>query len=150
MRLLLWGVALCSLSAQETNVVTVRSALTKVKPGEKTEARLTIALREGYHVSSNTPSDKYYIPLTLTWNSKLIETPEVTFPKAQMEKYSFTPTPISVFSGNFDLVTKFTVSASAPGGQVVVPGKLRYQACNDKMCLMPKTVDVTLALDVQR
>ena len=38
MRLLLWGAALCSLSAQETNVVTVRSALTKVKPGEKTDS----------------------------------------------------------------------------------------------------------------
>ena len=34
--------------------------------------------------------------------------------------------------------------ASAPAGLGAVNGKLRYQACTDKMCLPPKTVDVRL------
>jgi len=28
-------------------------------------------------------------------------------------------------------------------------GKLRYQACNDKECLPPKTIDVQFAVDIQ-
>lgn len=138
------------LGAQDNNVVTVRSALTKVKPGEKGEARVTVVVRDGFHVSSNTPTDKYYIPLTLTLSGSLVESPQVNFPKPQMEKYSFSPEPLSVFSGSFDLVAKFGVSKTAAGGQAVVPGKLRYQACNDRMCLPPKTIDVALALDIQR
>lgn len=138
------------MAAQDNNVVAVRSALTKVRPGEKGEARVTVSVRDGYHVSSNTPTDKYYIPLTLTLTGPLVESPQIVFPKPQMEKYSFSPEPLSVFSGSFELVAKFGVSKTAPGGQAVVPGKLRYQACNDRMCLAPKTIDVALALDVQR
>jgi hypothetical protein len=33
---------------------------------------------------------------------------------------------------------------------MVIPGKLRYQACNDRMCLQPKTIDVSLPVDIVR
>jgi len=31
----------------------------------------------------------------------------------------------------------------------ILPGKLRYQACNNTMCFPPKTVDVKLPVEVQ-
>jgi len=33
-------------------------------------------------------------------------------------------------------------------GPAVMTGKLRYQACNDRMCLAPKTLDVSLPVEV--
>ena len=42
-----------------------------------------------------------------------------------MEKYSFSPTPLSVYTGNFNLMTKFKVSATALPGPVVITGKLQ-------------------------
>jgi hypothetical protein len=42
------------------------------------------------------------------------------------------------------------VPASVPPGLVNVAGKLRYQACNDRMCLPPKTIDVTVPVSVSR
>jgi hypothetical protein len=65
-----------------------------------------------------------------------------------MEKYSFSPTPLSVYTGNFELVTKFKVSTTAMPGQTLVTGKLKYQACNDRMCLTPKTIDVSIPIDL--
>ena len=56
---------------------------------------------------------------------------------------------MSVFSGDFDIVTRFRAPSSAPLGMSILVGKLRYQACNDKMCLPPKTVEVKLALDLR-
>lgn len=56
--------------------------------------------------------------------------------------------PVSVFSGNFDIATKFKAPATAPVGPAIVSGKLRYQACNDTMCLPPKTIDISLTVDV--
>jgi len=55
-----------------------------------------------------------------------------------------------VFSGRFELLTRFKVAASAQPGLVNVPGKLRYQACNERMCLPPKTIDITLPVSVTR
>jgi hypothetical protein len=40
------------------------------------------------------------------------------------------------------------VANTAPVGPGTVGGKLRYQACNDRMCLPPKTLDVDLPVDI--
>ena len=37
------------------------------KRGGVMDARVTVQLRDGYHVNSNTPADDYLIPLRLTW-----------------------------------------------------------------------------------
>ena len=118
------------------------------KIGATTQVKVAVELRTGYHCNSNKPSDEYLIPLKLTWAAGPLESPEVTYPAPQMEKYSFSPTPLSVYTGNFDLMTKFKVSTSAMPGQVIITGKLKYQACNDRMCLQPKTIDVSVPIDL--
>jgi thioredoxin:protein disulfide reductase len=122
----------------------------QAKIGATVEAKLPLQLRTGYHVQSNTPTDKYLIPLRLTWNQRPLEAVAVSYPKPQMEKYAFSDMPQSVFSGNFDLVTKFKVPSNAIAGPTAITGKLRYQACNDNMCLPPKTMDVSLQVDIVR
>lgn len=110
---------------------------------------LKIALREGYHANSNTPSEAYMIPFRLTWEPGALEVPEVTYPKAKLEKYSFSEGPISVFGGAFEVQTKFKRAANPALGPGFLVGKLRYQACNDQMCFPPKTVEVKVPLLVQ-
>ena len=118
------------------------------KAGSNAEVKLQVQLRPGYHANSNTPSDEYLIPMRLTWNPGPLETAEVVYPKGQMEKYSFSETPLSVYTGDFQILTRFKIAASAAPGPATVAGKLRYQACNDRMCLPPKTVDVSLPVDI--
>jgi thiol:disulfide interchange protein DsbD len=119
-----------------------------VKAGTTIESKLPLELMAGYHVNSNMPSETYLIPLKLTWNDGPVTASSVAFPKPTLEKYTFSEKPLSVFSGRFEIVTKFTVPANAQLGPLNVAGKLRYQACNDRMCLAPKTIDVTVPLNV--
>ncbi len=112
-------------------------------------AKVHAQLREGYHVNSNTPSEDYLIPLKLTWNAAPLEVVAVEYPAPRMEKYQFSAKPLSVFSGGFDITTKFKVPANAPNGPAILTGKLRYQACTDRMCLPPKTIEVPLTVDIQ-
>ena len=125
-----------------------------MKAGAISEVKLKLALLAGYHVNSNKPSDKYLIPLKLTWNSPSNQSPaeaaEVIFPKPQLEKVSFSPNPLSVFTGEFELVTRFKVPATASPGPAALIGKVRYQACNDRMCLTPKNLDVAMQVDIVR
>ncbi len=135
----------------QTNVLKVAPPETlKAKAGTVVTQTLKIQLTPGYHCNSNKPSDEYLIPLKLTWTPAPLEVSDVAYPKPQMEKYSFSPDPLSVYTGDFEIVTKFKVPANAAPGSAIVSGKLRYQACNDRMCLTPKTVDVSLPIDVVR
>jgi DsbC/DsbD-like thiol-disulfide interchange protein len=118
------------------------------KAGAPFDAKITFQLKPGYHCNSNTPSEDYLIPLKLTWNPGPLESTQVVYPKPQMEKYAFSETPLSVYSGDFVIETKFKVAAAANPGTAFVTGKLRYQACNDRMCLPPKTIDVSMPVDI--
>ena len=118
------------------------------KAGSAVDSALPVELRSGYHVNSNTPSDDYLIPLRLTWNPGALEATGFTFPKAQMEKYRFSEKPLSVYSGNFEIVTRFKAAAKVVPGTSTLTGKLRYQACNNTMCLPPKTLDVSLQVEI--
>ena len=118
------------------------------KRGASVSVKTKVILTPGYHCNSNTPSEKYLIPLRLTWEPGVLETVEIVFPKPHMEKYEFSPQPLSVFTGDFELVTKFKVAANARTGPGMALGKLRYQACNNDSCLPPKTVEIKLPVVV--
>jgi thiol:disulfide interchange protein DsbD len=138
--------SLCSAQGNVLNIAPPRRVT--VKAGGAGEGALTLQLREGYHVNSNAPTDPYLIPLRLTWTPGPVEAVAVEFPKPQSEKLAFSEKPVLIFSGSFDVTTRFKAPAGATLGQTLVTGKLRYQACNDRMCLAPKTVDVTLPVEI--
>jgi DsbC/DsbD-like thiol-disulfide interchange protein len=120
------------------------------KRGAAVQAKIPVMIEPGFHVNSNTPSDDYLIPLKLTWKSPgALEAGQVTYPKPSLEKYEFSEKPISVFTGNFNLIANFKISASAPAGPGAAAGTLRYQACNDRTCFPPKNVEVTVPYQVQ-
>jgi hypothetical protein len=77
-----------------------------------------------------------------------VETTEIVFPKSQTEKYSFSEQPLSVFTGNFQIVMRLRAVANASPGAATISGKLHYQACNDHECLAPRTIDVTLPIEI--
>ena len=119
------------------------------KRGATAEFDLKAQLPAGFHVNSDMPGDAYLIPIKLTWNKEPLEAEQVTYPRPELEKVSFSQNPISVFTGAFDIATRFKVPANAAPGMAFMNGKLRYQACNNKECLPPRTVDVHVTLNIQ-
>jgi thiol:disulfide interchange protein len=55
-----------------------------------------------------------------------------------------------VFEREFAIGVQFEVAESAKPGPLDVPGQLRYQACDDKLCYPPVTTPVTFPLTVLR
>lgn len=152
LRYLAIGLALASsLCSAQTNVLRAgKTETVKAKIGSTISVQVPFELREGYHVNSNTPSDKYLIPLQLTWQPGLLASTGVTFPKPTMEKYAFSEIPLSVFSGTFVLTTSFKVAPTAAPGPTAINGKLRYQACNNRECLAPRILDFAVQVDLVR
>ncbi|MGD0617610.1 MAG: protein-disulfide reductase DsbD domain-containing protein [Bryobacteraceae bacterium] len=120
-----------------------------VARGETARATLTLYVRTGFHVNSNKPNDDYLIPLRLTWDKGPVEAGAVEYPEPQLEKSGFSDKPLSVYSGTFRVITPFHASADAAPGPSAITGKLRYQACNDRECLQPRTMEVRVPLDIR-
>ena len=140
-----------SLLAQGRSYLTVGTVGSVAgKRNASVEVKIPLSVQSGYHVNSNMPKEDYLIPLKLTWTSTgALEGGAVTYPKPSIEKYEFSAIPLSVYSGNFDLVARFKVKGDATAGPGVAAGKLRYQACSDRACYAPKTVDITVVYQIQ-
>jgi hypothetical protein len=119
------------------------------KRNDALQVKIPVKIQPGFHVNSNTPSEDYLIPLKLTWTETgALQPGPVSYPKPTLEKYEFAPQPLSVFTGNFDLVAQFKVAPKAQAGPGMAVGKLRYQACNNRACFPPKTIDVKVSYQV--
>jgi len=139
------------LHAQGANVLSVGEIPTlHVHRGQAAEQKLTLELRPGFHVNSNKPNDEFLIPLKLTWApSAGIEPGAVEYPAPKLEHSSFSDKPLSVFDGTFQIITPVHAAASASPAAGVLTGKLRYQACNNRECLQPKTIEIKVPWDVE-
>ena len=144
------AVAALPLQAQINALLSVAPPQTlAAKRNEVVTANLEIQLKPDHHVNSNTPSDEYLIPLRFTWTTGVAEAVEVIYPKPEMHKYSFSEKPLSVYTGDFKAQTKFKILPNAKTGASTIEGKLRYQACNDRMCFPPRTIDVKIPVEVR-
>jgi hypothetical protein len=118
------------------------------KRNSAADVPFTVQVKSGYHVNSHTPADEYLIPLKFTFSPGPLELVTVEFPEPSMQKFAFSEKPVSVFDGSFKTIAKLKVPSSAPTGPTQLVGKLRYQACNDRMCLPPRTLEIKVPVEI--
>jgi thioredoxin:protein disulfide reductase len=149
--LLLLAAALTTQAQTSTSVIKVRPEHSsyKVKAGVATPLALIVEINDGYHINSNRPADKNLIATALKFDRLAgLSVSPVIYPRAKMQKFEFSPKPLSVYEGK--AVFKMTARALAQlgAGAQTLKGKLTVQACNNQVCLRPQTVDVAIPLEV--
>jgi cytochrome c biogenesis protein CcdA len=114
-----------------------------VTPGGRIRLALDVRLPEGFHVQSNAPRDPTLIPTTLAVAPvNHVTATEVVFPPAQDFRQEGSAQPLAVFQRNFVIGLELAIDRGAAPGHVTVPGVLRYQTCDDKVCFRPVTASV--------
>ena len=134
-------------------VVKVRPAepVYKLKAGSAVEAALSIDIEEGYHINSNRPAESFLIPTALKLQPlKGLTVARVVYPKAKLQKFSFSEKPMSVYEGKALLKFNARALPSLAAGSHVLKGKLTVQACNNEQCLRPQTLDVEIPFEVTK
>lgn len=135
------------LPAQQTRLTVEPTGQVVIKRGASAPAILKVAILPGYHVNSDKPKDEFLIPFRLTWTPGPVRPGLVNYPAA--EQVQVGPDTLNVFTGNFAVTTQFSAAPGAATGSVVMTGKLHYQACNDRMCFRPITVDVRIPVLIE-
>ena len=118
-------------------------------PGDRVRLAVTVTLPPELHVQSNAPRDPSLIPTVLT-----VETPsggevtEVVYPAALDFKMADVPEPLAVYPHEFAIGAEIVLPKDAAPGTLPLRGRLRYQACNDRVCFAPASAEVSWAIDV--
>ena len=155
MRHALFAVGLLVASAQGvadpiTWALAVQPAGATAAPGGKITLALTATIDEGWHLYSIKLEPGGPVPTA------------ITIPDGQPFSLAgeiAEPLPASSFDGNFNKVLEyhetkavFTIplkaAAAAPAGKQTARVSISYQTCNDRLCLPPRQVAVTAAVEL--
>jgi len=124
-------------------------SLEPVPRGRQFEVAAVAQVAQGYHVQANKVLAEYLIPLTLTpelpAGFRVVST---EYPKAQVKKFPFAAQPMAVYEGRIVVRMTLEAAAGAPTGAVKIPMTLRFQACNDQLCLPPAKLPLAAEFEV--
>jgi thiol:disulfide interchange protein len=108
--------------------------------GATLRAALQVTLPEGLHANANKPRDPNLIPLVLTVTPPAgVTVEEIVYPEPTDLRQANAPEPLSVYEREFVIGLVLRTARDA-AGELTIPARLRYQACDETVCYMPVTV----------
>ncbi|HVN83515.1 MAG TPA: cytochrome c biogenesis protein CcdA [Candidatus Binatia bacterium] len=109
-----------------------------------------IALVEsGWHINAHQPSDSFLIPteVTLTLPAGVTAEP-IQYPRPDRKRFAFAGKELLVYEGKLGIATGLHIPADFAAASIRVAAVLRYQACNDSLCLRPTTAEAELVIPI--
>jgi cytochrome c biogenesis protein CcdA/thiol-disulfide isomerase/thioredoxin len=132
-----------------TATVTPIVKMDGVPPGGTSDVAIEVSLPEGLHVNANKPRDPSLIPIVLTVEPPPgITVTEIAYPTPTDLAQQGAELPLAVYDREFVIGVRLAVAAGVAPGEIGVPARLRYQACDEKMCYFPGTVSTGWTLRV--
>jgi hypothetical protein len=143
--------ALALLSASlfaERPDVTAKVAELRLPAGGQGSVLVELNLGPRWHVNSHTPTEDFLVPTDVTLATTAGEKLRVTYPKAQLRRFSFSETPLSVYAGKVHFEAEL---ALPPGvrGRLPLTGEISYQACTDEQCFPPARISLSTTVEIR-
>jgi DsbC/DsbD-like thiol-disulfide interchange protein len=128
--------------ATDTPHLTIATSAGAGASAAKRALYVDISPKPKMHVYAPGEKDGIPVALTIDPHPSLKVAPAV-FPPP--EKYYFEPLKLTqlVFSKPFRITLPFSLPGSSTGAPLTVQGSVRYQACDDRVCYLPKTVKLS-------
>jgi DsbC/DsbD-like thiol-disulfide interchange protein len=134
--------ATVSIGSESKTLVTVELPDDfSVSPGESKDAEIRITVTDGFHVQANPAANKFLIPLTVKLDSENdLEVGEVHYPPGEPYRLKGADQELLTYEDTFTVTVSIRASGSAKEGISKASGRIRYQACDDRVCLPPATL----------
>jgi hypothetical protein len=129
-------------AAKPTAVVFLYPEQITIPAGKPIKITLHFRVAPGLHINSHTPTANELIPAVLTIpDGSGVQLISAVYPPGAAFTLPLDPTTkLSVYSGEFTLRVRLK---STPGNHLL-EAQLRYQACDNKACMPPKTIPVVI------
>jgi DsbC/DsbD-like thiol-disulfide interchange protein len=123
----------------------------RLPAGDQCQILIRLTVKPGWHINANPADPEGYIPTTATFKGKLGTTlTGVKYPKGKPMRMEGLDEPISAYEGKVDIRGVLEVPATAGGQTEEMEIAVRYQACNEKTCLLPATIKLAGKLPVAK
>ncbi len=139
------------IHSQDTKHLSVNYSLNKntYSSDETIKVSLKVSINSPYHINSNKSNDPDLITTSVSVKSGDFKSVGISYPKDKLYKFEFSESEVRVFEGNITIRCKVKPKKELTDGNYTIPLQLYYQACDDKMCFPPKTVDIDIPVNIK-
>ncbi len=128
---------------KQTEVLTVEAHLNvdRLPAGSTCRIALVLNINDGWHINQNPAQPDDLVPTQFTMKTKLgSKLVDVKYPKGYKLTISGFDEPLMVYEKQTIVFGTIEVPADAGGKNEKFELQVKYQACNDKNCVLPKTL----------
>lgn len=121
-----------------------------VEPGGQVLLAVVMRIAEGWHVQEHEPQWKGAVATTLDVGDLPtgVVFGDMQWPESHLTKVEFAEEPIGFYTGTAPIFIRVSVPPGLEPGQYPVELSLKWQACDDRVCLRPQTTKLTPMLNV--
>lgn len=121
----------------------------RIRPGESFQLAVIATIKEGFHINSHKPMDRFLMPTTVKFEQRkgIVFSP-VSYPEPDLKSFSFSTNKLAVYEGRIVTLARGKLSEDISAGDVKISGVLAYQVCDDQSCFMPEVVKFEIPLKV--
>ena len=130
-------------AAPADSIVKVAFGLDRARlaPGEPALLTVSLEIAEGWHVNAN-PAAAGLVPTTVTVNPGrlALRQVDVEYPPSRALPFPSLAETLEVWEGRVEVVSRLAAEEDAPAANGALRAAVRYQACDDEVCLLPVEV----------
>ncbi len=110
--------------------------------GGSLRGTIVAAIKSGWHINSAKPLDSFAIPTTITFDPAAAALVSAQFPPHELKTFAFSGSgKLAVYEGTIRIPFVATLKGTARHAVAT----LRYQSCNDKICLPPTSITIDVS-----
>ena len=134
----------------DTEIVKVTASILpaggKGSPSGFIDVEIHLEIAEGWHINANPASQDVLIPTAVSLDSDVpAEVVSVNYPEGKIVHFDFSGESLSVYEGRITIPARIQLtSEDSDEEDLPLDFELRYQACNDEICLQPTTRKIRL------
>ena len=130
------------------DVVRVTVSPVDITAGGNADASVKILITKGYHINGN-PASKYQIATTLEVPQADGITPgKAVYPQGVSKKFSFSNEAIMVYDTEVLIKQPLQAERGVLKTSRTLRGTLKVQPCDDTVCYPPRTLEVSIPVNV--
>ena len=120
-----------------------------LEPGRVGEARLRFTIREGFHIQANPASEPYLVPAQLDLTPEpRVRVGAPIYPPGRPYRIRGAERDFMTYQGTFEVRMQLEALGDALPTELRLAGALRYQACNERICLRPTSASFLLPVRI--
>ena len=124
-------------------------SLIRISQNSKCQINVDLVIEHGYHLVANPPSDKNLVPTQIDFQkSNDLKINVVQYPKGKTLWLSGLGKNWLIYEAEINIPVELRSISTTDIGSRKLSALLRYQACTFEKCLLPRTIQFEMKLDI--